>query len=161
MYWKKVCIKVKVCGSCCKQTHQCWPRKEQGQQVPRAIYHLSLSFQWLLLLINEVYLIRKNLPYLEAEMIIRSEKDLNEGDEAFMSLLYNLQASNTMIGRIMEHIKGPGFGSFVPKTIYNMNQKSAKSWKLLKGCVITCLMPKRHSHCSKCKSDYKFNLFYL
>ena len=38
-----------------------------------------------------------------------------------------------MIGKIMEHIKGPGFGSFVPKTIYNTNQKSAKMLEIAQG----------------------------
>ena len=66
-------------------------------------------------------------------MIVRSEKDLNEDDKAFMSLLNNLRASNTIIGRIMEHIKGPGLCSFVPKTIYNMNQKSAKMFEIAQG----------------------------
>lgn len=78
-------------------------------------------------------LLHKNHPFLEPEMIVRSEKDLNEDDKAFMSLLYNLRASNTMIGMIMEHIKGPGFGSFVPKTIYNMNKKSRKMLELAQG----------------------------
>ena len=63
-------------------------------------------------------------PYIEPKAIPRSEKDLNDDEKSFLNTLYNLRASNSMISQIFQHLKGREFGTFIPKTIYNMNKKS-------------------------------------
>lgn len=75
----------------------------------------------------------KNHPYLEASSIPRSEKDLTDDDKVFLDILFNQRASNSMISRIFEQLKGRDFGTFIPKTIYNMNAKSEKLLFLANG----------------------------
>ena len=75
----------------------------------------------------------ENHPYLEPSAIPRSEKDLSDDDKVFLEILFNQRASNTMISRIFEQLKGREFGTFIPKTIYNMNAKSQKLLDIANG----------------------------
>jgi len=130
---KKSASKSKSAGHVLNKRTDAGRAKSKESKCPLQFTIFHYRFDDCFYLSTRSELIHKSHPFLEPEMIVRSEKDLNEDDKAFMSLLYNLRASNTMIGRIMEHIKGPGFGSFVPKTIYNMNQKSAKMFEIAQG----------------------------
>ena len=75
----------------------------------------------------------ENHPYLEPSAIPHSENDLSDDDKVFLEILFNQRASNTMISRIFEQLKGREFGTFIPKTIYNMNAKSQKLLDIANG----------------------------
>ena len=72
-------------------------------------------------------------PYIEQGARVRNENDLNDDDKKLLETLYSLRASNHMISKIFEELKGKDFGTFIPKTIYNMNAKSQKMLDVANG----------------------------
>ena len=72
-------------------------------------------------------------PYIKPAAMAHNENDLNEDNKKLLETLYSLSASNHMISKIFEELKGKDFGTFIPKTIYNMNAKSQKMVDIAHG----------------------------
>jgi hypothetical protein len=71
--------------------------------------------------------------YIPPEAISRSTADLDDQEQDFMNTLVNLHASHKLITQVFENLKGASFGTFLPKSIYYMNQKSEQILDLAQG----------------------------
>jgi hypothetical protein len=48
---------------------------------------------------------------------------MQTGDIDILTLLFSVNVSPSQISQIMEQLKGPKAGTFMPKTLYDMNKK--------------------------------------
>ncbi len=49
---------------------------------------------------------------------------METGDIDILMLLFSVNVTPTQISQIMEQLKGPEAGTFMPKGVYNMNKKT-------------------------------------
>ncbi len=83
------------------------------------------GLQWILL-----SLLKKVTPawishlYILPEAISRNIADLDEQEADFLNMPMNLHLSHKLITHVFENLKGRSFGTFLPKSMYYMNQKS-------------------------------------
>jgi len=82
--------------------------------------------------------------YIPPEAISRSTADLDDQEQDFMNTLVNLHASHKLITQVFENLKGASFGTFLPKSIYYMNQNLSRYWIWLKVSLQICQMHRRH-----------------
>ncbi len=71
-------------------------------------------------------------PALKADAILRGQNDMEQVDLTLLSLLFSINATSGQIQQIMQTLKGPELGTYLPKRIYDMNQKrnSYRTWLL-------------------------------
>jgi hypothetical protein len=62
-------------------------------------------------------------PNLKSEAILRGQSNMETGNIDILMLLLSVNVTPTQISQIMEQIKGPDAGTFMPKLVYNMNKK--------------------------------------
>ena len=60
-------------------------------------------------------------PALKADAILRGQNDMEQGDLYLLSLLFSVNATGAQISQIMQCLKGPEAGKYLPKRIYDMN----------------------------------------
>ena len=65
-----------------------------------------------------------NHPALNADAILRGHIDMEQGDLDLLSLLFSVNATDVQISQITQSFKGPETGTYLPKRIKDMNQKS-------------------------------------
>jgi hypothetical protein len=63
-------------------------------------------------------------PHLKSKAILRGQSDMETGDIDILTLLFSVNVTPTQISQIMEQLKGPESGTFMPKRVYNMNKKT-------------------------------------
>jgi hypothetical protein len=72
-------------------------------------------------------------PTLKADAILRGQNDMEQGDLDLILLLFSVNATGVQILQIMQSLKGPESGAYLPKRIYNMNQKTEQLQDLALG----------------------------
>ncbi len=60
----------------------------------------------------------------QSESILRGQKDMVSEDFDFLTLLYSVNVSPMQICQIMEQVKGPQAGTYQPKRVYDINQRT-------------------------------------
>jgi hypothetical protein len=63
-------------------------------------------------------------PHLKSIAILRGQSNMETGDIDIITLLFSVNVTSIQISRIMEQLKGPEAGTFMPKHVYNMNKKT-------------------------------------
>jgi hypothetical protein len=63
-------------------------------------------------------------PCLESKAIFHGQSDMETGDIDILMLLFSVNMTPNQISQIMEQLKGPEAGMFIPKRVYNMNKKT-------------------------------------
>jgi hypothetical protein len=63
-------------------------------------------------------------PCLKSKAILCGQSDMETGDIDICTLLFSVNMTPTQISQIMEQLKGPEAGTFMPKRGYNMNKKT-------------------------------------
>lgn len=119
-------------------------RKTSSSRAPSL--HLKCPMQIILFVgsDNGVYLSTKsNLnhehhPYLKSTAKLCGQGDLENGDIDLISLLNDSNVSPTQIMNIMNKLKGPNSGTFLPKRIYDMSQKVEDLHDLANGLLPYC-----------------------
>jgi hypothetical protein len=61
-------------------------------------------------------------PALKADAILRGHTDMEQGDLDLLSLLFSVNAG-VQISQIMQSLKGPEAGTYLPEKIYNMTSR--------------------------------------
>jgi hypothetical protein len=56
-------------------------------------------------------------PPLKADAILRGQNDMEQGDLDLLSLLFSVNATGIQISQIMQSLKGPESGTYLPKKI--------------------------------------------
>ncbi len=59
-------------------------------------------------------------------------------DLVLLSLLFSINATSIQISQIMQSLKGPESGTYLPKRIYDMNQKTEQLQDLALGLLPGC-----------------------
>ena len=63
-------------------------------------------------------------PALKADAILRGLNDMEQGDLDLLLLLFSVNETGAQISQIMQCLKGPESDTYLPKRIYDMNQKT-------------------------------------
>ena len=72
-------------------------------------------------------------PFIPPSALSSSKKDLDSLESKLVHLLYDERVSPTQIARFLNGLKGEDKTCFLPKTIYNMNNKTQKLLSLSQG----------------------------
>jgi hypothetical protein len=62
-------------------------------------------------------------PQLKLKAILCGQGNIKTGDIDILMLLFSVNVTPTQISQIMEQLKGPEAGTFMPKHVHNMNNK--------------------------------------
>jgi hypothetical protein len=63
-------------------------------------------------------------PRQKLESILRGQKDMDTGDFDLLTLFFSVNVSPMQISQIMEQVKGPEAGTYHPKRVYDINQRT-------------------------------------
>ncbi len=63
---------------------------------------------------------------------------MEQGDLDLLLLLFSVNATGVQISQNMQSLKGPESGAYLPKRIYNMNQKMEQLQDLALGLITGC-----------------------
>jgi hypothetical protein len=63
-------------------------------------------------------------PCLKSKAILHGQSDMETGNIDILTLLFSVNVTPTQISRIMEQLKGPELGTFMPRCVYDMNKKT-------------------------------------
>jgi hypothetical protein len=63
-------------------------------------------------------------PCFKSKAILCGQSDIETGDIDISTLLFSVNVTPTQISQIMEQLKGPDAGAFMPKRVYDMNKKT-------------------------------------
>jgi hypothetical protein len=74
-------------------------------------------------------------PTLKADAILCGQNDVEQADLDLLSLLFSVNATGVQISQIMQSLKGPEAGTYLPKRIYDMNQKTEQLQDLALGLI--------------------------
>ncbi len=77
-------------------------------------------------------------PALKDDAILRGQNDMEQGDLDLLLLLFSVYATGNQISQIMQSLKGPESGTYLPKRVYNMNQKTEQLQDLALGLIPGC-----------------------
>ena len=92
----------------------------------RIVLILTSNMQWYIH--SSSSLEHQNHPPLEVEATLLSQKDLSDKDEQLISILSDANVPPSKISKIMNTIREDDKGTLLPKTIFNINEKS---WRLI------------------------------
>ena len=65
-------------------------------------------------------------PHLKSIAILRGQSNMETGDIDIITLLFSVNVTSIQISRIMEQLKGPEAGTFMPKRVCDMNKKKQR-----------------------------------
>ncbi len=78
-------------------------------------------------------------PALKADAILRWHNDMEQqGDLDLILLLVSVNATGVQMSQIMQSLKGPETGTYLPKRMYQMNQKTEHLQDLALGLIPGC-----------------------
>jgi hypothetical protein len=60
----------------------------------------------------------------KSESILRGQKDMDIGDFDLLTLLFSVNVSPMQISQKKEQLKGPEAGTYHPKRVYDINQRT-------------------------------------
>jgi hypothetical protein len=63
-------------------------------------------------------------PRLKSKAILCGQSNMETGDIDILTLLFSVNVTPTRNFQIMGHLKGPNAGTFMPKSVYDMNKKT-------------------------------------
>jgi len=75
---------------------------------------------------------------LKADAVLRGQNEMEQGDLDLLSLLFSVNVTGVQISQIMQSLKGPESGTYLPKRIYDMNQKTEQLQDLALGLIPGC-----------------------
>ncbi len=106
------------------------PRKTVLRQAPSINQECSTTISIFLGLYNHFYLSKNSClnhwyhPHQKSEYILHGQKDMDTGDIDLSTLLFSVNVSPMQISQIMGQVKSPGPGTYHPKRIYDINQRT-------------------------------------
>jgi hypothetical protein len=93
---------------------------------------------------NHFYLFTKSClnhchhPALKADAILRGQNDMEQVYLVLLSLLFSINATVAQISQIIQRLKGPESGTYLPKSLYDLNQKTEQQQDLALGLIPGC-----------------------
>jgi hypothetical protein len=106
------------------------PRKTVSNHAPSLKCKCSMQIK-IFSGANNLFYLSKNSslnhchhPHLKSKAILHGQSDMETGGIDILVLLFSVNVTPTQISQIMEQLKGPEAGTFMPKRVYNMNKKT-------------------------------------
>jgi hypothetical protein len=106
------------------------PQKTVSRQAPSINQKCSMTMTIFLGLDYHFYLSKNsclnhcNHPRQKSEAILCGQKDMDTCDIDLLTLLFSVNVSPMQISQIIEQVKGPEAGSYHPKRVYDINQRT-------------------------------------
>ncbi len=117
------------------------PLKTVSRRAPPINQKCSMTITIFLGLDNHFYLSKNSCldhcyhPRQKSESILRGQKDMDNGDFDLLTLLFSVNVSPMQISQIMEQVKGPEAGTYHPKRVYDINQRTEDLKKISIGLL--------------------------
>jgi hypothetical protein len=105
-------------------------QKTVSRRAPSINQKCSMTITIFLGLDNHFYLYKHSFldhcyhPHQNSESILHGQKDMDTGDFDLLTLLCSVNVSPMKISQIMEQVKGPEAGTYHPKRVYDINQRT-------------------------------------
>ncbi len=80
----------------------------------------------------------KHHPKLDVKAVTLSEKDISHDELKLTTLLYDINAPPSTIAKVLTTIQDDDVGTFLPKTVFNMNEKCQSLIDVANGILPTC-----------------------
>ncbi len=117
------------------------PWKTVSRQAPSINQKFSMTITIFLGLDNHFYLSKNSCldhcyhPHQKSESILPGQKAMDTGDFDLLTLLFSVNVSPMQISQIMEQVKGHEAGTYHPKWVYDINQKTEDLKKFAIGLL--------------------------
>ncbi len=106
------------------------PRKTVSNHTPSLKCKCSMQIK-IFCGANNLFYLSKNSSlnhchhhHLKSKTILCGQSDMETDNIDILTLLFSVNVTPTQISQIMEQLKGPESGTFMPKRVYNMNKKT-------------------------------------
>jgi hypothetical protein len=106
------------------------PWKTVSRRAPSINQKCSMTITIFLGLDNHFYLSKNSCldhcyhPRQKSESFLHGQKDMNTGDFDLLTLFLSVNVSPMQISQIMEQVKGPEAGTYHPKHVYDIIQRT-------------------------------------
>ena len=80
----------------------------------------------------------KHHPKLDVTANTLSKKDLSDAELKLTNLLYNVNVPPSTIAKVLTTLKDDDVGTFLPKTLFNINEKCQSLIDVANGILPTC-----------------------
>jgi hypothetical protein len=80
----------------------------------------------------------KHHPKLDVAANTLSEKDLSDAELKLTNLLYNVNVPPSTIAKVLTTLRGDDVGTFLPKTLFNINEKCQSLIDVANKILPTC-----------------------
>ena len=119
-------------------------RKTVSYRAPSSEFKCPMQIIFFVGIDKNIYLsTRSNLkhehhPRINANAILRGQRDLDTNDIDLITLLNEVNVSPTQIVNIMEQLKGQNGGTILPKRVYDLSQKVEDLQDFANGLLPEC-----------------------
>jgi hypothetical protein len=93
----------------------------------------------------------KYQPKLDVRAVTLSEKDMPHDELKLTTLLYDINVPPSTIAKVLTTIQDDDVGTFLPKTVFNINEKCRSLIDVANGLLPTCSDTEKLSSYYKCK----------
>jgi hypothetical protein len=93
----------------------------------------------------------KHHPKLDVKAVTLSEKDMSHDELKLTTLLYDLNVPPSTIAKVLTNIQDNDVGTFLPKTVFNINEKCRSLIDVANRILPTCSDAEKLSSYYKCK----------
>ena len=115
------------------------------EQCPmKLILFLTNNNQWYLH--TSSYVSHRHHPYLGEHAILLSQKDLSDKEQKLINVLMDQNVAPSKISKIVSTLKDDDMGTFLPKTIFNINEKCRSLIDIANGILPTCTDAEKTLH---------------
>jgi len=80
----------------------------------------------------------KHHPKLDVKAVTLSEKDMSHDELKLTTLLYDVNVPPSTIAKVLTTIQDDDVGTFLPKTVFNINEKCQSLIDVANGILPTC-----------------------
>jgi hypothetical protein len=80
----------------------------------------------------------KHHPKLDVKAVTLSEKDMSHNELKLTTLLYDVNVPPSTIAKVLTMIQDDDVGTFLPKTVFNINEKCRSLIDVANGLLPTC-----------------------
>jgi len=123
--------------------NQCAPCSDE--QCPmRLILFLTNNNQWYLH--TSSCLSHRHHPHLGEHTILLSQKDLSDKEQKLINVLMDQNVAPSKISKIVSALKDNDMGTFLPKTIFTINEKCRLLIDIANGILPTCTDAEKTLH---------------
>jgi hypothetical protein len=77
-------------------------------------------------------------PKLDVSAFALSEKDMTNDEQRLTALLYDVNVPPSTISKVLPSIRNDDLGTFLPKMVFNINEKCRCLIDLANGILPTC-----------------------